>query len=509
MTRKRGGPHRHRFRSATERQLIREPRDASRAAAVFSLSLLLTALLGAVQSLLIVIIIGEGQDADAFLAAYSLYLPLALLGASLRASLAPLLSSRESDAAFRGRTGELLGRIVGLALLLAGALTALAPLMGRLITRGLSDEAQWTTVLCLVLLAPAGLLHVWAAAVSAVLIMARRYMATGLMYVVSAGLALAASAFFLNLVGSPGAALGVLIGTAFLSAGHGIYLARHGITIHPSFKWLANRSSRALILHLMAGATLAVVSLVNLSIALTAVSNDPGAITVYSYAFFLISLMLSVSFLPLGIVSLPDAVDSLTKGVVDGAEKYFTSVARHALSQLVPIVVAFAVFGPLLLEALFAGFLTEGSRRLLYELTLILAGFAVAAGLMFLAGNVILARSQPRSLLFCGLASVTLQLALVLALTQGGVTLTAAAHVVASVLAAILLLWVAFPRVWLRLVFDAFRGSLPAVAISIIFPLLRWPLGPDPALVVVFGALAAGGGLYVGLMLLVGRSAES
>src|SRR5215216_5967316 len=82
-----------------------------------SASLLATSLLGAAQALLLAFLVDEQDARDAFFAAYAIYLPLAVLAASMRASVVPLLPQpRPEDDAFREHT-----RAVLAACALAGA----------------------------------------------------------------------------------------------------------------------------------------------------------------------------------------------------------------------------------------------------------------------------------------------------------------------------------------------------------------------------------------------------
>ena len=87
--------------------LIAADADTARSAVVVAASYLVTASLGGILAILIAVVAGEGAKTDSFLASYSVYLVFLLLGATLRATLIPLIGAdRQRRGAARARGGR-------------------------------------------------------------------------------------------------------------------------------------------------------------------------------------------------------------------------------------------------------------------------------------------------------------------------------------------------------------------------------------------------------------------
>ncbi len=85
-----GGPLDTRDLDAVRRRPLVAAASTARSSVVVATSLLLSSLLGGLLALLISVIVGEGPEADGFLAAYSVYLVFILFGSTLRVALVPL-----------------------------------------------------------------------------------------------------------------------------------------------------------------------------------------------------------------------------------------------------------------------------------------------------------------------------------------------------------------------------------------------------------------------------------
>jgi O-antigen/teichoic acid export membrane protein len=466
-----------------ERRLLRPETSVSHSSVVVSASLLLTALLGAGQALVVVFIIGEGSRTDAFLAAYSLYFVFAIFGASLRASVIPLLGHLESEELFRQKVTELLSRILLIGLLALVILAAIAPLAGQLLTLGLPADKRWIAVLTLIVLAPAAFMQIYAAAQSATLSAARRFTFSASLYVGAGAVALGFSALLLELIGILGGAFGLLIGALLLAGGHSLYLRRFGIRPRPRLAWLRERVQRELIFKLVAGAGLGIALQLNLAIALAMISGDPGAITAYSYAYFLASMMLAISSLPLGLVTLPDLVIRIASEGRKAAAEHFLRVTPYALAVLMPLVFAYAADARPVLEAVFAHSMSDHTIDLLYDLGLILVAAAIPTALLFLGGMVTLASGRSRAYLAASVAGIAVQVPIVVAASFLGPRAVAAGHAVTSVVITAFILRTAFGPGWFEIAREGLRRSAPALAFSTVFVLLRLPLGTDPGVV--------------------------
>ena len=139
-----------------------------------------------------------------------------------------------------------------------------------------------------------------AASASATLTAGRRFLFSATLYVVSGVVALACSAVLLEAIGILGGAFGLLAGAVVLGAGHALYLRRFGIRLRLQPRWLRERELWRLALALLAGASIGMALQINLAISLAAISSHAGAITAYSYAYFMATVILTISSLPLG-----------------------------------------------------------------------------------------------------------------------------------------------------------------------------------------------------------------
>jgi O-antigen/teichoic acid export membrane protein len=478
---------------------LRAETSVSHSSVIVSASLLLTALLSGGQALLLIFIVGEGDETDAFLAAYSLYVVFAILGGSLRASIVPLLGPVESDSDLRDRGSELVSRVLVMGLVVTLGLAAISPGVGQLMTTGLPSDARWTAVLALLVLAPAAFLQIQAAALSAVLTGARRFVFSSSLYVGAALLALGCSAALLALIGAIGAGFGLLAGAVVLAAGHAGYLHRLGVRLRPRLSWFRDRRQGEIAILLIAAASLGIALQVCTAISLAALSADPGAITVYSYAYFFVGMLLTISALPLGLVTMPDLMQAISTRGSAASREYLSRTAPYAFAVLAPLLFGYAADGRPLVEWIFANSLSDDSIDLLFELGLVLGLLTIPGTLVYLGSTVTLALGKSRRFLAVSLAAVMVQAAVVLPLSTLGATAVAWGHVGSVAVVAALVLRTAFHHDWARLGFEALRRSAPAFLLASVFLILRLPLGSDPGALAALGAGLAGLAAYIGL----------
>lgn len=474
---------------APTRPLISPQTSVPRSSAIVSVSLLATALLGAGQALLLALIVGEGSRTDAFFAAYSVYLVAALLGASLRNSVVPLFGSVDEEASYRERATEVLSRILLIGIVLLVLLVVLSPLVGHLMTLGLPSDARWTAVAALLILAPAAYCQLHSAALSAALGAARRFSFSAALYAIAGAVALVFSALLLELIGVLGAAIGLLAGALVLAGGHSFYVARFGMQPVPRLRWLRDRPERELLTFLVAGAALGLALQIDLALALAVLSEDAGAITAYSYAFFAIWTMLAVSSTPLSLVTMPDLVGRVAARGASAAEEQLERVAPYAFAVLAPLLMAFATFGKPLLEGLFSNSLSDDTIALVFELGLVLEAMAVPTALLFLVAAVTLALGLANRFLPVAAVSVAVQALLVISLSTFGPHAVAAGHATTCVITAGLLLALTYGPRWPAIAGRALADSAPAIALAGVYPLARLPLGDDPGLALACAGL--------------------
>jgi peptidoglycan biosynthesis protein MviN/MurJ (putative lipid II flippase) len=475
------------------RPLLRTETSLSHSSAIVSVSLLAAALLGAGQALLLVFIEGEGSKTDAFLAAYALYVVFAIFGGSLRASVVPLLRSSGSDEDLEQQVSDLGSRILGIALVAFALLIAASPVVGQALTLGLPADARWTAVLSLLILAPAAFCQIYAATLSASLTAARRFAFSSLLYVLAGAVALGCSAALIAVIGVLGAAVGLLVGAVLVLAGHILYLRSFGVSFRPHLISLRDRAQRDLALLLVVGAAVAIAFQANLAISLSAVSDDAGAITAYTYAFFTISLFLSISGSSLALVTLPDLVTRIVQEGAAAAREHLLTVAPYMFAVLAPLLLGFAAYGQPVLDAVFADSLSQSTIDLIYDIGLLLGAMAIPTALLFLTTSITLATGRSKRFLGVGLASVLVHAAIVIPISALGPRAVATGHIASSTFMTSLLMAVTFGPSWPMLALRALGRSLPALAFASVFVLLRVPLGSDPSLLeaLAFAALSA------------------
>jgi peptidoglycan biosynthesis protein MviN/MurJ (putative lipid II flippase) len=484
-----------------DRPLLLSETSLSHSSVIVSASLLLAALMGAGQALLVVFIVGEGNDTDAFLAGYSIYFVFAGFGASMRASVVPLLGHAETDEGFRARVADVLSRIRLIGLVALGVLLLVSPVAGQVLTHGLPADDRWTAVLTVLILSPAAYMQLQAASASAALTAGRRFLYSATLYVVSGVVALACSAVLLEAIGILGGAFGLLAGAVVLGAGHALYLRSFGIRLRPRARWLRERELWRLALALLAGASIGIALQVNLAISLATISSHAGAITAYSYAYFMATVILTISSLPLGLVTLPDLVSRLAREGKVAAEQHFMRVAPYALAVVAPLVFAYAADGRPLLDAIFADSLSNSTIDLLFDIGLWLCAMIVPAALMVLAAMVSLALGRWRQYLLTALGGIAVHAAIVIPVSTLGPREVAAGHFASAVVMCALVMRTAYGPRAAAVAFGALRRAAPAFAFATVLLLLRLPLGSDPGWAAALGSALAGALVYCALAL--------
>jgi O-antigen/teichoic acid export membrane protein len=464
-----------------------------------SITTFVAGLLGAGQALLIAFIVGEGDKTDAFLAAYALYVVFAIFGASIRSSVVPLIGSAGSDAELRMRISEVASRLLVIALLALVVLLIVSPLAGQVLTHGLPADARWTAVLALVVLSPAAFCQIHAATLSAALAAGRRFSLSATLYALSAAVGFGCSALLLELIGVLGAAFGVLAGAILLVVGHSAYLGSFGVRLRPQLRWLRERAQRQLASTLVAGAALLIAFQADLAISLSAISSDESAITAYTYAFYLVVLIVTLGSPALALSTLPDLVGEITRRGTRAAEKHLEKVAPYAFAVVAPLLVALALFGEPVLQGILAHSMSDETVSLMSDLALLLELMALPTTILFLTSAITLALGRSRWFLAVGAAGVLVHAAIVIPLSSLGPRAVAAGHGVSILFLTICLLAATFGRAWPRLVFRALVRSLPAFALSAVFPLLRLVVGSGQDAIEATATATLGLALYAAL----------
>jgi peptidoglycan biosynthesis protein MviN/MurJ (putative lipid II flippase) len=463
-------------------------------AMLVSASLVATSLLGAAQALLLAFLVDDQGARDAFFAAYSVYLPLAVLASSMRSSVVPLLARPDlDDEAFLGHARAVLAACALAGLAIAAAIAVSIPLLRVTVAGGLDDAGRDRFVGVLLILIAAIYLHIHSALLSAVLVRARSFRFSAIWYPASGLAALALSAALLPSLGVTGAALGVLGGTLLLAGAHTVELRRHGVHVHPH---VALRDPLAAVrrgAYLIGNAALGWSTMIGLAIAIAALPAVDGTITAYSYAFFIVLLLLNVTSLPIGLVKLPDLVDQAHAGGPAAVRSQLARTHVLALVLLAPLIVSLLAWREPLLEGVFGDALGTRTTEVLADTAAVLCGFALGSLVLQLCHSAAIAMGRWRASLVVCSAGVVLLAALLLAVGDSSVVTVAALQSAAACATALMLTAVLFRRDALALAADVIRGAAPAIGLAAVCALPRLLTGSDPGLVIA--ALAALGGL--------------
>lgn len=458
-------------------------------------------LLSAAQALVVLFIVGPGQSTDVFLSVYAIYTPFALLGATLRRSLVPLIGAGGSDEEFRDRASDVVSRVVLYAR--SGTVIGLlaAPGAAYLITAGRPAHARLVAVLCLLTLTVAAYFQLYGGALSGALSAMSRYSISAALYVAGSLIAVAGSAVLSAAIGVLGAPLGVLAGASFFAVSHRVYLWRFQITARPRLRWLRERGQHRLGFRLIAAAALTAALQFNLAIALSAVGKTPGEATIYAYAYYIVGLITNLSAVPLSLVIMPSLIEEIQRRGFAALRDRILLVVPQSVFMLVPVAMAFAAFGRPLLGVVFGHILSVAQLRHLYLLGLVLELMLVFTTVYTLAGSLLLALRRFRAAMYVALAAVLIQAAMAYPASRYGSLAVAGAHVAATAGAALVLLVVIFHRDTGAVLSGIGAKVAPALILALVFVAVRLPFGlrmasatPSPYL--ACGAILAAVVLY-------------
>jgi peptidoglycan biosynthesis protein MviN/MurJ (putative lipid II flippase) len=465
----------------------------ARATAGVGLGLLVTNLLSAVQALLLVALVHDRAQTDGFLAAYSLYTPIALFGVSLRVSLVPLLASASQGEAGQ-QTERVLAQMGRVTLMVAVAGLALVLPLAAFLSRDLPPAGHRTVLLTLLLLLPAACLQIHVGTLSSVLNVRGRFPRSIAFYALAGIVGIAGSAAMLPLVGAIGAALGLLGGALALTVAHRREVRRLGLPL-PALARRPPSDRRALTVHLLAGSSLVLGQQVNLAIALSALSHTAGAITLYSYGYFLVGLLLNATATAISLVTLPGLVASFQRSGGTAAHAHLRAISPYLFAVLLPLLAALAAFAQPLVAAAFRPVLDGSEPARLAEAARLLALVALPMSLLVVTGPVLLSMGRRFRALGVSLVGIALHAGLIYGVGGGLLAGVAVAHAVASGLTVVLLLIATFGRQTPTAVVVVARAALPACALAGVVVLVRLALPPAtssaPALAALVGALLA------------------
>jgi O-antigen/teichoic acid export membrane protein len=483
------------------RPLITQASPGRSSVAVAASSLVIAAL-GGLLALLIAVILGEGVDTDAFLAAYSVYLVFTLFGATLRVALVPMMGAPDDEAALRRTAAEALGRLMSAGAVLALALVIAAPLLGSLVGTGSAGGPTGTAAVSLAILAGASYCQIAAAALSATLAAARRFAASAAMFTASSTMTVGLGSALMAAIGVEGAALGVLGGGIVLLASHRVYLHRFGVRAHPSLRAVTERETWRLARSAATGAAIPLTWQVMLTIALTAVAGPVGTVTAYSYAYFLAVLLSGVTSSTIAFVTMPDLVAALSARGTDAIRAYLEQTSPFSAFLYIPLAAATALFGRPVLDAVLEGSLSVATLDLLWSLLLVFLAMCAVWAVLAPLTALVLALALYRQLVVLGVATIALQIAVVVPLAHVDTEAAGMGHAAVASLLMLALAVLIFGRGAVKAVIAAVVRCAPAGAFALVLPAARL-LGPDDPGPVACIALAAVGLAAYGVLAVV------
>jgi peptidoglycan biosynthesis protein MviN/MurJ (putative lipid II flippase) len=474
----------------TARPLVSGRSNAARASAAVAVGSLLTALLGGALSILVAIIVGEGAKTDGFFAAYSIYLFFVLFGSTMRVSLVPLLGSPADERTWRAVAIDAIARLGGLAAAVAVFVVIASPLLSRALTPGLHADARATTALTLAILAVASFCQVYAAILAATLAAARRFFATTALFVASMLLTVMLGGGLMLAFGILGASVGVLGGSIALVLGHLAYLGRFRFVARPRLRLLRDPGTWRLAAAASAGAAVAVAQQGQVSVALAFVSDQVGAVTAYTYGYFLATLLASVTVYVVALVMLPDvlaAVHQHGQGVVGD---FLRLAVPMALYLYVPLGAAYVLFGRPVVAAVFGGSLSASSLSLLWDVSRIFVTLNLAFAVLAPLGSIVLALNRRRALVLPAVALVPVHIVVMVIVSPHGPVAVALGHAAVGATLPVAIALLAFGRAGLAMIVTAVWASAPVALIGLVLPAVALVAGA-PATVPAAVALSA------------------
>ena len=347
----------------------------ARSAAVTSLAQLAMLVLGATFAIVILLEFGKNRRTDGVLAAYGVYSVIVLFAQSLRtAAVARLVEPNDRFAAY----DRFLGGVLVVFLAAGIALVALGGPLATLLTGDLGAPAHDTARFTLALLWPAAGAQLVSALTAALLGTYREFALPGAAFVAGASLQIVLVLVLSGSLGHDAVAVAVLSGAGLTCA---ILLARVAIVgYRPRLGALRPRMRTLRVLAQMLGGAAAhlgtqLTYLVSLGFA---ARIGPGAVTLYSYAFFAVSAIVGATAGSLALVLAAPIADSWDRRPSSLAP-HMQAVARIVLLVLLPLLGIIAIVGAPAIELLLGASLSHSDASMIVGIILAMSGMMLAS----------------------------------------------------------------------------------------------------------------------------------
>lgn len=457
--------------------------NASLSSIAVSGGLLLTTVLGALQAVVLVAVIGNGYETDAFLAAYSLYYALVIVAASVRAPFVSALGAIGPRESLRDESALLISRAIAMSLAVGVFLLFVSPLSGMLIANGSGSAGQEIAILTLLILVPAGVMQVYATSAAAILNSARRFALSAALYGASSLVAIIASTSLLATIGVLGAPIGLLIGACVLAGGHRTYLRRFDVHPAPRVRHLREPTTRRLAFEVFANSSLGMSIQLGLAVALAAVGTlgRDGLVTDYSYGYFIVLAMAGFTSLALNTVILPDVVAEASKRGLSGARDRIVAVAPFAFGVVVPVIVGLITFGEPVLDWVAAPLLEPPDIAIVYDVAVIFTLAAVGQILLQNGSTAVISMGRWNLMWIVASLSLIAQIVAVRLAADKGINAIAWAHSSVVAVTAIVLMIGLFKAQAAAVIFGSLKPLLRLIPCALSFVALRFVFGSDPS----------------------------
>lgn len=377
---------------------------------ITSVGFLMTSLSSAVAALLIVLVAGGGSDTDAVVAGYSVFLVVSLFAATVRPVLVSRFGNPTPEGAFRVRAAELGGRAAMMGVIGAAGIAAMVPLMVPFFSGTIPANERHLLIGTLLLMSPAAYLVVRAAADSAVLAAANRFSTSAIIYAASALSMVGTTGGLLIAVGPIALAAGGLVGSLVLAAGHFVILRRHGLRLGEHPRLLFERQQWRLGGDLLMAGALPLAWQVQFAVALGFVSGEPGEITAYAYAYYLVGAFLVLPA-SAAMVTLPRLVAELEAGARRATVQHVAAITPSMLLVVVGLMSTSVAFGDPIASWLLDESMGEPAVDTLLTCLAALGGMAVANTVFLSVWPVAKELGRQRALALVAVGSVVLLVA--------------------------------------------------------------------------------------------------
>jgi peptidoglycan biosynthesis protein MviN/MurJ (putative lipid II flippase) len=309
---------------------------------------------GGVLAALVGLKYGTGPTTDGFFAAYAVYALVVMLAQTSRTSIVARLTGDDDAEPF-----EEFNRFCGAALLLFLASGLVFVLLGdelaQVMTGDLPDEARDVERRALLILWPAGGGQLLAALGAAMLALRDDYGHAAVGFGGGAALSIAAFLALEPALGIDALPVGIVIATAFTVAAVAVGLLKAGWRPAPRAALRIRAAATRARLILVASLTLLLSQIANVVAVSVAGQMGSGAVTIYSYAFFAIGIVVAVLASSVSI-TLAGPIAAVWDRDPKSLRPQQREVVRTGLVLLVPILAAAALVGTDLGEAILTKF---------------------------------------------------------------------------------------------------------------------------------------------------------